>query len=396
MTIRLPLLAAALAALLAWVMPLGEAPDELAHLRYAESLAAGRLPVLAARGAEGYEAHQPPLGYLLPAMVIATAGGIDVRPLANPSLDFHRAGSRAFVPPFAGERDRLVLRLARTTQVVWTALAVWAGLRLGGGSRWATPFLLAPQLLVVGAALNNDAALVALASCALLMLVRFVETGHGAVASGLLVVAALFVKGSALFLLVPVGVAVALAPPFTTAARRIAPSPRFVLLAITAAGVSAWLAFNLARFGTVLPPIPTARHVATAWELVAEPRWLGGLFRSFWAKFGWLNTPMPWPFYLWFAAASLLAVVGALRSRGAASRVLLAAVVANFGLVVAFLLTVDLQPQGRYLLPSLTAIAALATVAVPASRARRLERAAEPAAVVVALAAVATIAVAYR
>ena len=208
----LPLAGAALALAFAWVVPLGESPDELAHLRYAEALASGRLPALWKGDADGYEAHQPPLGYVLPALVVAAAGGVDVAPVANARFDFHTPGSRAFLPPFADARDRLVLRLARSTQAVWVALTIWAGLTLAAERRTAAPFLLAPQLFFVCGAINNDGALIACVSCALVLLVRFAETGRHAIGIGLLVTAALFTKGSALFLLVPVVVAACLAP----------------------------------------------------------------------------------------------------------------------------------------------------------------------------------------
>jgi hypothetical protein len=403
----LSLLSAVLAVLFAGITPPGESPDELAHLRYAEKLATGHLPSLREGGGgdvggvgdigdigdigDAYETHQPPLGYVLPALVLAASGGVEITPVANPRLDFHQPGSRAFLPPFAPPRDLRIFRLARMTQALWAALAVWAGLARAGDSRAALPYLLAPQLLFVCGALNNDAALVAISSCALLLLVRFVETGKHATASALLVSAALFTKGSALFLLVPVGVAALLGPPEGTE-RSARLSSRLALLGVTAAGLAAWVAFNLARFGAVLPPVPTASHVATVRELLTEPRWVGGLFRSFWAKFGWLNTPMPWPFYLWFLALTAAAGWGAIRRRDPVRSVLVSAVLANVGLVLSFMLSIDKQPQGRYLLPSLAAIAALGC----ASPLRRLARGLPFAALVVAASALATVALAFR
>lgn len=386
-----PLLAAVLAALFAWVIPPGESPDELAHLRYAQRLATGHLPTMGERGGEGYEAHQPPLGYVLPALVLAASGGVEVAPIANPRLDFDEPGSRAFLPPFARGRELRIFRLVRMTQALWAALAMWAGLALAGDSRAALPYLLAPQLLFVCGGINNDAALLACSSCALLLLVRFVEQGEHAAVSGLLVSAALFTKGSALFLLAPVGIAALLGPPNESGhSPRL--SPRLTLLGVTAAGLAAWLAFNLARFGTVLPPVPTASHVATVHELLAEPRWVGGLFRSFWAKFGWLNTPMPWPFYLWFLALTAAAGWGAFRMRGPARWVLVSAVLANFGLVVAYLLSIDKQPQGRYLLPSLAAVATLGSL----SPLRRAKSVPLWGALFIAASALATVALAFR
>lgn len=405
MRLLLPLLAAGLALAFAWVVPLGESPDELAHLRYAEALASGRLPAPWKGDADGYEAHQPPLGYVLPALVLAVGGGVEMAPEANPRFDFDVPGSRAFRPPFAEARDRILLRLARSTQAVWAAVTVWAGLALCGERRAALAFLLAPQLLFVCGAINNDAALIACASCTLLLLVRFAATGRHAIGIGLLVTAALFTKGSALFLLVPVVVAAGLAPiapiaplaPTTPMSRRDSSSrfaPRVVLLTVTAMGLAAWTVFNLARFGSLLPPVPTASHVATLSELWNEPRWIGSLFRSFWAKFGMLNTPLPWPFYLWFAAASAAVIVGVRRLAGSKRRVLASALLANLGLVLAYLLTVDLQAQGRYLLPSLVAVAAFGSAGLAALPAR-LQAVLDWGAVVVALAAIAATALAY-
>lgn len=398
----LPLAAAVLAVAFAWVVPLGESPDELAHLRYAEALATGRLPALWEGDADGYEAHQPPLGYVLPALVVAVAGGVEVAPVANARFDFRTSGSRAFLPPFAGPRDRLVLRLARSTQAVWAALTVWVGLVLCGERRGALPYLLAPQLLFVCGAINNDAALIAGVSCALLLLVRFAATGRHAIATGLLVTAALFTKGSALLLVGPVLVAAWLAPvtplpPLPAGARsgstsRLSPSA--VLLAVSALGLAAWTAFNLARFGSLLPPVPTASHIATVSELLSEPRWIGGLFRSFWAKFGMLNTPLPWPFYLWFAALSAAVVVGVRRLAGSQRLVLASALLTNAGLVLAYQLTVDLQAQGRYLLPSLAAVAVFGSRGLAALPAW-LRPVLDWGAVVVVWAAIATLTLAY-
>ena len=396
----LPLVAAVLAVAFAWVVPLGESPDELAHLRYAEALACRQ----AAGALEGRRRRLR--GSPASARIRAPRPGARRQPEVSrwrrwptPGSTFDAPGSRAFLPPFADARDRLVLRLARSTQALWAALTVWAGLALCRGRRAALPFLLAPQLLFVCGAINNDAALIACASCALLLLVRFAATGEHAIGIGLLVTAALFTKGSALFLLVPVVVAAGIAPiaplaqlparPRTGSTSRFTPSA--VLLSVTAAGLAAWGAFNLARFGSLLPPVPTASHVATLSELWTEPRWIGGLFRSFWAKFGMLNTPLPWPFYLWFAALSVAAVVGLRRQTGPERLVLASALVANAGLVLVYQLTVDMQAQGRYLLPSLAAVAAFGSAALPA----RLQPVLDWGAVFVALAAIATIALAY-
>ncbi len=388
---RLACGAALLAVLFAWIVPLGESPDELAHIRYCESLAKGRVPPPWGGDGAGYEGHQPPLGYLLPALVLAVSGGLDLAPTANPGLDFRTPGNRAFLPPFADAGDRLVLRLSRMTQALWAALAVWAGLALAHDRPGALAFLLAPQLLFICGTVNNDAALIALVTVALLQLTRVAATGEHAALAGVLVSAALFTKASAFLLLLPVVVAAALSPAERSSTRS-RYSPRLMLMGVVAAGLVGWSLFHLARFGTLQPPLLTASHVASVRELLVEPRWIGGLFRSFWAKFGWLNTPLPWPFYIWFAGLSAAVLAGARRVRGPERLILASAVVANLVLLVVYLLTVDLQAQGRYLSPTAAALAAFGTAAIPA----RLQAVVACIALLVALASLATIAMAFH
>lgn len=374
----LPILAAILALAFAWVTPIGESPDELGHIRYAEALARGRLPEPMAKGADDYESHQPPLGYVLPALVLAVGDGIDISPVANPALDFRRPGSRAFVPPFASPRDLAVLRVARMTQAIWAAIVAWVGLSLAADGRVATAYLLTPQLLFVCGSVNNDAALVALVSGALLCLVRFVRSGERAALAGLLAAASFFAKASGLLLLLPVAVAA-----WAQKAKR----PRYELLSVTGAGLVAWFALNIYRFGWIVPPVPTASRLASVTELLSEPHWAGSLFLSFWAKFGWLNTPMHWAFYLWFALLTIAAAVGAFRIRRLEGILLGSAVVSNLVLLLVYLVSVDMQPQGRYLLPSIVGVAHVGAL----SPVGRLGRGLVAVAIGVAIAALLTI-----
>src|SRR5262249_26322578 len=83
------------------VVPIGEAPDEPAHLPYAAPLVRpGRLPPLDRVGRPSYESYQPPLDYgVAAAWVYATIG----RPIDYPfqptgTLRFTEPGSRAVVP----------------------------------------------------------------------------------------------------------------------------------------------------------------------------------------------------------------------------------------------------------------------------------------------------------
>lgn len=355
--ILLAVSAAFLALAFAWLTPLGESPDELAHIRYAEALADGRLPQPTYPGHEEYESHQPPLGYLIPAAVIASFGGLDLHPTPNPALDFHDPGSRAFLPEFATGRDGLILRLARSSQAIWAVVLSLAAVRLTKDLRTAVPFLLAPQLLFVCSGLNNDAALIALSTCALVALVQLAQTGKGGLIAGLFVVAALFTKGSALLLLVPVAVAAFAAARISRLEQGSSSwSESTLLLAVCGGGLLTNVVLQIVRFGSIVPPLPTAHRVASVTELVTDPSWLLELFGSYWAKFGWLNVPMPWPAYVFFAGFTLCALTGVSRSPEPARRVLLSAVVANGALLLVYLLFVDRQPQGRYLLPTIAAL----------------------------------------
>jgi hypothetical protein len=131
-----------------------------------------------------------------------------------------------------------------------------------------------------------------------------------------------------------------------------------------------WLLLNLLRFGSWWPPPPTGfspeigQGIA---RILTEPRWIASLGISFWAKFGWLNTPLPVPLYVLFAPASLLALWGGLNAlRPGRSTVLarlaLISLAANLALLLGYMAWIDWQPQGRYLFPSLVPLAVLASV----------------------------------
>jgi hypothetical protein len=183
-------------------VPIGEAPDEPAHLGYIDHIVAtgGLPPAPSLPDVTNYEAFQPPLDYWLGAAWVRWAEG---RPIAypfepDPGLDFQRAGSRAFLPaerpeaagaaaaplaplaPLAHHAAAAVRRL-RVWRLGWgvlTALClVEIALLLSGGEAApallaAAPFVFAPQLLFVSATVNNDGAVTACAALAVLALLR--------------------------------------------------------------------------------------------------------------------------------------------------------------------------------------------------------------------------------
>ncbi|HIC90269.1 MAG TPA: DUF2142 domain-containing protein [Anaerolineae bacterium] len=111
----------------------------------------------------------------------------------------------------------------------------------------------------------------------------------------------------------------------------------------------------------------------TYWQALGETPWLpwlGMLFQSFWARFGWLNVPLPGLIYWIIGVASLLALTGLLCQRGkwVSSIWGLPLFSAGFLLTLALILGKEILflsyragvvPQGRYLFPVLIPIAML-------------------------------------
>ncbi|HEV7518800.1 MAG TPA: hypothetical protein VGR07_21080, partial [Thermoanaerobaculia bacterium] len=304
------------------VIPLGEAPDEPAHLAYVNRVVGtGALPPLSYRGLD-YESFQPPLDYLASAglLRLAHGGPLAVRFADDPAFSFDRRGSRHFLPP-PEDGAAATLRRLRLLRLLWgaatAALLVQIALRFlpgrpGLALAAAAPWALAPQLLFNLATLNNDALVTVLASASLLALVTLLERPEGSPAAGLAALAggaaagiAPFAKASGLALAAPILLAAALLMRqgrWRETARLLAPYATLLVL---------WIAFQLVHFGTLWPsPSPVSASPRQSLPLLLHPRWIASLWVSFWAKFGWLSLPLPAPLYLLFVPPSLLAVLG--------------------------------------------------------------------------------------
>jgi hypothetical protein len=372
-TLLVMLLFVMLGASFALLLPVGEAPDEPAHFEYIRHVARERhLPPVGRFEGLSYEGHQPPLDYLLSAVVLRALGGDDAVTFGvDPTFDARQAGSRFFTVE-SSPRAARTYRLLRLFHLFWgvsTLLIALLLVRRFAGDEpapAAVAYLFAPQFLFISAVLSNDGALIAFSSATLLVLLRFIErpTARLAAAAALLATLALFSKGSALFLLAPILFATALAM------RRGVWRPALLLVASTAAGIAAWGWMNIARGGSFMPHVPsTGEAGGSILSLAARPGWIVTIFRSFWAKFGAMNTALPLPFYAWFAFLTLLAAAGVViawkrREMREATSLLITACAGNLLLVLAFMLRVDWQPQGRYLLPSLAPLAAFGALAV--------------------------------
>jgi 4-amino-4-deoxy-L-arabinose transferase-like glycosyltransferase len=369
---------ALLAAGYALAVPPGEAPDEPAHLFYVDTIV--RAHALPARpvafDGDNYEFFQPPLDYGVSALWVGLVHGspLGLRFTPDPAFSFRHRGSRMFLPgavPAAPEAVRALLEL-RLARLAWGLAMAWfiylTALYFAAGDAVraalaAAPLILAPQVLFVAATVNGDAALAALAAAAIYCLARCAgdrePAPRFAIAAGIAAALALLAKASGLVLL----------PPLSLAAlhlvRRRQLRPAAWLAGTYGLGLAAAAALAVHRFGSVVTPIPAGRPSVR--QVFLSPHWAASLWVSFWAKFGWLNTPLPWACYLLFLPATLLILAGFLRpptgfspARRPALAVLRAAALANLAAALVYMAAVDWQVQGRYLFPSLAALAGLA------------------------------------
>lgn len=376
-------------------------PDEPAHYNYVRELAStGRLPVIrpgdwdadllerlkAARFPDDgaiagirYEGHQPPLYYLLatPVYRLTSGLGLDGQVLALKGLSIlfgavvvvgaYWAGREAFPP-----RPAVALLAAATVAFI-------------------------PMHTAISAAINNDSlanALAALTCVALLAGLRRGFDDKAAVILGALLGAILLTKLTA-YLWVPLSLAaVALSERRRAAGGH--PSWRGMLrrpaLALGAAGaVSAWWFYrNMLVYGRA-DPLGAIRHDQV---VNGQPQWqrldveagdylVRVLFRSFWGQFGWMGIVLEDRLYLLYLALTLAGLLGLALGAvkylctGSGStaeagddgpaveawhRPAVGSLAAATLLAVAQVALYNLrfiQPQGRYLFPTLVPIALL-------------------------------------
>jgi hypothetical protein len=317
--------------------PLFEAPDEPWHFAFVQHLSTGGgLPIYsqdqqAVRGQEGF---QPPLYYLTSAPFISrldTSGWTSfavLNPQAALGLAHFDGNKNAVVHtdaeafPYSG--TALAVHLVRSISQIWGLITVLATFLLASEILRGSPVLayaaaalvaFNPQFLFINSSVNNDPAVTALCTVALLLTVR------------------LLVRGSSLARLAGLGVVLGLA-----AISKLNALPMFGLVALALLvqgwrergwrrlmvkfavvfGVAAlvggwWFARNLALYGD---PLALGVWYSALGRVPTETPLLGllpemeGLEQSFWAVFGWMNVVAEQPVYDAIRLVTRLAVAG--------------------------------------------------------------------------------------
>jgi 4-amino-4-deoxy-L-arabinose transferase-like glycosyltransferase len=386
-----PLLLFSFVLMICWTLavPIFEAQDEPAHWQYARHIHDHwRLPVY---GPGFVEANSPPLYYL--AIAALANGSEEPPPLA---LETARGTLLMLAPPrlYQNSFDDLKwywpIRAARLVSVVLSSATIWfcflAGVAATG--RHATGLLAAglvaflPQFTFRGTNVSNDALVTMWAAATVYLIILLVQRGFTwtrGLTIAAVIAAAFLSKVTAIFLPVPVGLAI-ISERGVPLVRRIR---HLAILLLALVLVLPWMGRNHLLYGdplakaameSAVAPLIVKKSISSAYFLDAFP---SRLARSFVGMFGWMNVPLPLLIYLLFGLLGGIALIGCaaalrrgtvsagmpLRSIASARRLLILASipVLNFLLVVGINLMFD-QPQGRYLFPALPALGVLAAI----------------------------------
>lgn len=401
----------ALAALYGALIPPWEGHDETGHFAYVSHVATiGGLPDARSEAKALFDqSHQPPLYYLLAGVLTAWADRSDgAQPQPNLFAwdGTNRRGFRLMArqpgEDFPWRGTFLALHAARVVSALLTGTAVYliarsANALFGRGAAAAllTTALAAfnPQLIFLGAIVNNDAAAAATGALVAFLVLTLLGMDGSKRADGrqprslaapaglgLALGLALLSKNSALAL---IGFA-AFALPFIAWRQRWAVRDLIIRGAIALGGFALitlpYFAHNLARYGRVLidrnpdnPLISAPTSVIGEGAFVSlRDAWLPQLFantfQTFWGKFGWGNYGLPDWAYLAFAALCLIGALGCIAGWRRASRetrtglILLLALGAAMLVLPLYRALFFQDPTlvpGRYLMPALAAYAGL-------------------------------------
>lgn len=382
------LLVTSMVLLIAWsfAIPIFEAPDENLHWQFARYLhEEARLPVFR----PGFpEANSPPLYYALiaPFAWATETPEIFIRPDGLPGIvvafdgTLHSTPSKAFRNRASDFDTYWPIRIARLISALMgvgtVACCYLAGQAASGRSMTG---LLAGSLLAFlpmftfrATNVSNDTLVALLSALTLYLIVSIVKRGFNwpiGVGVAAAMAGAFLAKVSAMVL--PFSLLLAVIT------ERAAWRDRIVrlggVLGLTLLLVLPWLLRNQVLYGdplasramlSAVPTLVVRNAITSSYFTTIFPQVLS---RSFVGVFGWANFYLPEWVYRSFLILAVVALVGLVRGllagRGEA-RLLLAVVaipVLSLGIVVKINLTF-FQPQGRYMLPALAAIALLAAL----------------------------------
>ena len=332
------------------------------------------------------EANSPPLYYLLIAPLAVDQNCL---PLAMgkeydrgfscfpPRLFQNTSGDFGLYWPF---------RAARLVSVLISVFTIWfcalAGMEASGspGTGLLVGGLVAfwPMFTFRGMNVSNDTLVAALSALALYLILRLIKRGFTwgiGILAALAVAGAFLGKTSAIILPVPLLLAII----SEKAPRRVKLLRAGVLGAMMLITVGPWLNRNRHLYGDLL----AHRAMFTAVSNLVHEHSLGSVYfrtyfplhliRSFIGTFGYMSLPLPAMAYLIYTIA--LVAAGACWIRGIWQRridfrlsaILISVIVLNLIVVVNINLTFT-QPQGRYMLPALPAIAVLLGLGLESGR----------------------------
>ena len=380
--------------------PLFEGPDETGHYGYVRYLTDGHgLPVQSFDRAQVIvgEGHQPPLYYAVSALLTFWTDKENEPDVFRPNPLFIWSGVgqdpnvvlHTAVEQFPFQGVSLMMHIARAASVLFGAITVWGTYRLGqiiSGRQdialgAAAVVTLNPQFLFLSGVMNNDNALIAFFTLALVVMVSILLMGR--------------TRARAIWLGVWVGLAFLSKP----SALGLGPLILFVM-AVTAIRERSWRALGELALWTGLPflliagwwfvrnqilygdPLGFQMFLAShppfaAMDFSQADAWRlywNVMHRSFWGQFGWMVIRLHGSIYDWLAALYLAAAAGALvgyvwrREIGSRYRtqpslgwifaILVVLVVAAWTVNYARILG-GFGLQGRYLFPAISAIALL-------------------------------------
>ncbi len=308
--------------------PLGEAPDETAHFDYVRFLVqTHRLPVQCAKPCVSDvpgEGHQPPLAYVLAAVVTWPLfdGGTWVPQALNPHFIWQ--GGTDAQALIHGTREQwpwqgtfLAWRMVRLISLLWVALGLWLIWRSTLVLRTPTVALTAvavvaasPQLTVIGGSVSNDGLLFALAAATILLMIT-AHTLRGIGWLSVVIALALITKQSAIVLI----------PALIWPLWRL-PSPTQRALGVVIAGTLLgaiagwWYVRNLLWYGDLFGlTLFRQTYQNMTLDFTALATWQAAwqqLMRSAWGVYGWMSIPAPAWWYLITTTISIIGICGVL------------------------------------------------------------------------------------